>query len=456
MITIEEIESIFLSYGYELEEKEYRGYSYKYKIKDVDGYLYRSTYSNLKEGYSPNKFHSSNPFTIYNIDKWLQLVHHPYRLSDREYKDNKTLMTWIDRLSEDKIYRATWNQIYAGSLSRVDANKKIAEAHKNKSKSTGACITEEITRTLKEKFPEWSFDGDINALYKGVDKKIPIINKNGYKSEVSSSSLKAGYAPSLFLNGNTGIKTFNMYKKVCEDTKYILKENQEFKSMSDSYVFICSSHGEFTKTLSFIVTSMGYCPHCLQDRMRGENHPSWERGKLKEERIRERKSIEYKTWRDSVFERDEFQCVVCSQKGGEIHAHHRDGYHWCENRRYDVSNGVTLCMYCHRMYHSEYGTHNTRESEWMEWESSMLDLIKYNKRDFDKLKSTFIEKEMEIKTKRKPNKEEGVGWREDIKKWRLRIKVQGKWKGFGNFDTEEEAINAKYVKIEELKRKGVL
>lgn len=455
-ITIEEIESIFLSYGYILEEKEYKGYDHKYKIKDVDGYLYSSTYPNLKEGYKPSRFHSHNPFTIYNIDRWMELTNHPYYLSNREYKNSQTPMTWIDRLDENRTYRATWNRVYAGNLSRDDANKKIAKAHKNKSKDTGNSITEEIIKTLSEKFPDWSIDGDINSLYKGVDKKIPIVDKNGYRSEVSSSSLKAGYAPSLFLNGDTDAKTFNMYKKVRENTDYVLKDNQTFSSMYSDYVFICSSHGEFTKTLGFIITANGYCPFCLQNRMRGENNSRWNTKKSNEERLKERKSFKYKNWRDSVFERDDFRCVICSQKGGRIHAHHLDGYHWCEERRYDISNGATLCVYCHRMYHSTYGSLNTISSDWIEWKSEIHNLIKHNKEEFDRLRSVFIDKEKEIKIKRKPNKEEGVGWREDQKKWRLRIKIHGKWKSFGGYDSEEDAIKAKYIKLEELKKKGVI
>lgn len=64
----------------------------------------------------------------------------------------------------------------------------------------------------------------------------------------------------------------------------------------------------------------------------------------------------------SVFERDDFTCVICHQHGGDLAAHHLNGYNWDINNRYNVDNGVTMCKKCHGDFHSIYGYgNNTKE-----------------------------------------------------------------------------------------------
>lgn len=66
---------------------------------------------------------------------------------------------------------------------------------------------------------------------------------------------------------------------------------------------------------------------------------------------RDRNSPDYKTWRRSVFERDDYTCQICGSRGKKLNAHHI--VRWVDNSdlRFDVSNGVTLCERCHKMIH---------------------------------------------------------------------------------------------------------
>ena len=61
----------------------------------------------------------------------------------------------------------------------------------------------------------------------------------------------------------------------------------------------------------------------------------------------------YDEWRKEVLSRDK-HCVVC---GGDkhLHVHHLYGYKDYPDLRVDVSNGVTVCKFCHERYHSYYG-----------------------------------------------------------------------------------------------------
>lgn len=68
---------------------------------------------------------------------------------------------------------------------------------------------------------------------------------------------------------------------------------------------------------------------------------------------RDRSTIQYVSWRRKVFERDNYTCQKCGEKGGVLNAHHIVHWALCAEKRYEVSNGITLCEKCHRLVHLE-------------------------------------------------------------------------------------------------------
>lgn len=89
-----------------------------------------------------------------------------------------------------------------------------------------------------------------------------------------------------------------------------------------------------------------------------------------DDRRSRRKDKAYLKWCKQVKERANYTCDCCKHKGFEksgMIAHHLDGYKWCKEKRYDVENGVCLCVLCHKKFHSSpknggYGKgNNTRE-----------------------------------------------------------------------------------------------
>ncbi len=70
-----------------------------------------------------------------------------------------------------------------------------------------------------------------------------------------------------------------------------------------------------------------------------------------------RNSKKYKDWRKKVFERDNYQCVICGSKGS-MNAHHIKKYSTHEHLRFDLDNGQTLCLECHAIKHPHLGIIN--------------------------------------------------------------------------------------------------
>lgn len=86
---------------------------------------------------------------------------------------------------------------------------------------------------------------------------------------------------------------------------------------------------------------------------RGELNPRW-RGTTPLNRLI-RKRLEYKAWRTLVFERDNYTCVHCGDHNHEgreatlaLHADHIQPFALFPELRFEVSNGRTLCVPCHK------------------------------------------------------------------------------------------------------------
>lgn len=80
---------------------------------------------------------------------------------------------------------------------------------------------------------------------------------------------------------------------------------------------------------------------------KGKKSHLWKGGVSKENELI-RKSTEYKVWREKVFKRDNYICQFCKKVGGVLNADHIKPFSKYPELRFDVTNGRTLCVSCHR------------------------------------------------------------------------------------------------------------
>lgn len=97
----------------------------------------------------------------------------------------------------------------------------------------------------------------------------------------------------------------------------------------------------------------------------GTDHPNYNPNLTEEDRLRKRYYLgggSHKSWSKQVMERDNYTCQICNKHGGNLNAHHLNGWDAFPEQRFDLDNGETLCEDCHKEFHSQYGYgDNTRE-----------------------------------------------------------------------------------------------
>ena len=134
-------------------------------------------------------------------------------------------------------------------------------------------------------------------------------------------------------------------------------------------------HEDYCRSLNNAFQYDYKCPECVKDvlseRMLGEGNFFW-KGGINGENDTLRHRREYKDWRTAVYERDNYTCQCCGKRGDKLNAHHINSFADYPELRYDIRNGITLCINCHDStedgsFHNIYGTHGNTPFQLREY-----------------------------------------------------------------------------------------
>lgn len=129
-----------------------------------------------------------------------------------------------------------------------------------------------------------------------------------------------------------------------------------YKAGADSYKWkggkierTCKQCGTtFLVCRNHLAESRNFCSlACRGTYYSGERCHMW-KGGISDERSQAKATPEYKEWRKAVYQRDHYRCVVCLTHSRVLHAHHLKKFSDYPELRYDVNNGATMCVKCHK------------------------------------------------------------------------------------------------------------
>ena len=189
--------------------------------------------------------------------------------------------------------------------------------------------------------------------------------------------------PDSILNSNIGCTVCSgkvkhnldkLQKELFGPAGYTVKEGAVYKNVDTPIPLVCPKGHDCEISVSDFKRGKG-CRQCfyedLSERMSGENHPNYKHDKSEEERERDRTKPEYVKTRTACFQRDNYTCRITG-KQGDIRHHHLDSYNWCEERRYDLNNVVTILHELHEEFHNKYGRGDNTRDQFIEFLESLI------------------------------------------------------------------------------------
>lgn len=182
---------------------------------------------------------------------------------------------------------------------------------------------------------------------KYCSKKCQYEDKKGIRRSVNTE-FKKGQKPKNYLGNTVLCKQCGLKFEASPSSNRLFCSKKCL--INSGYVFIeCLVCKKVFRTIkSKLKVGRKFCSRkCTFEYYCGENHHQWKGGVTPiNEKIR--KSTEYKKWRIEVYKRDKFTCQICGAKNVYLNADHIKPFATYPELRFDINNGRTLCVECHR------------------------------------------------------------------------------------------------------------
>jgi 5-methylcytosine-specific restriction endonuclease McrA len=156
--------------------------------------------------------------------------------------------------------------------------------------------------------------------------------------------------------------TIDDVRKLFAEQGKILLEN-EFKNSLTPMRYICKCGRESHTNLNNFFKGKD-CYDCRNDKI---SELKKDPDLTDEEREIRRGLRANKDWRQSVYQRDNYLCQCCGNRGSGLNAHHIFNFADNPDVRTEISNGITLCVECHNGFHKRYGKRKTTDEQLNEF-----------------------------------------------------------------------------------------
>lgn len=262
-----------------------------------------------------------------------------YELISREYINNKQRLEYICPKHPNETQTTRLNDLLSGHGCKSCGRERIAQNLKNMAKEQRLSYEDVQQEFIKRGYELLS--REYTRASESLEYRCPAHPNE--KLTVRISDLKRG----------SGCRycAIDKMKVPFEDVKYLFEINgynlldTEYRNSNTPLRFECPRHPEEETTITYASLIEGHqCLLCSIEDSRGENSVHYKHEISPEERAKDRRlDPDNHAWRASVFQRDKFTCQYCGKGSqNDLNAHHKDAHHWCIERRYDITNGVTL------------------------------------------------------------------------------------------------------------------
>lgn len=193
---------------------------------------------------------------------------------------------------------------------------------------------------------------------KGLNSKIDARVRNGFNhSEETKSKIS---------NAKTGIKLSEEHKKKIGKSNIGKNIGRKISEETRNKISLACRGQKLSKETKNKMSEsrMGKKNHFygkkhsedFKRKVSGENHWKWNPDLTDKDRYDKRKYLRYVEWRKAIYERDNYTCKACNERGGVVlNAHHLESYKDNMKLRTKLYNGITLCLKCHNDFHHQHG-----------------------------------------------------------------------------------------------------
>jgi len=270
-------------------------------------------------------------------------------LLEDNYINSETLMLY--RCSCGNISKIKFSHFQQGHRCRKCGSQKTADKKRLSFKYVYNFFKKENCELL-----ETEYKNNFTLLkYRCRCKSISKICFNAFKSGHRCSKCSGKEKPTFEY-------VYNFFKKEnCELLEIV------YLNCYTSMKYRCSCKN--ISKISFFCFKKGQrCKKCgyKKNKKSGKDHYNYNPNITDEERKqRKRRTSDprNKKWRKKVFKKNNYTCQKCSIRGGDLRGHHIKNWSSNKKLRYVVSNGITLCLNCHKDFHRVYGNKNNNQQQ---------------------------------------------------------------------------------------------